>query len=100
MAKNISLTSLEILKEQIAVTREELPFSLTVNDLLKILPHRKTKINEMLRKYDYPEADPKNTIPNRKIGGRRLIPRDWFLAWYYGESEKKTVIEDEYEITV
>lgn len=98
MANSISLSSIDILKEQIAITREELPFLLTVDDLLKILPHGKTKINEMLRRYDYPEAKPDETIPNRKIGGRRVVPRDWFLAWLYGGTIPKTTQEDEYEI--
>lgn len=98
MADSISLSSIDILKEQIAITREELPFLLTTDDLLKLLPHGKTKINEMLRRYDYPEADPRETIPNRKIGGRRVVPRDWFLAWLYGGTIPKTTQEDEYEL--
>ncbi|MFW6027033.1 MAG: hypothetical protein ACOCRX_11920 [Candidatus Woesearchaeota archaeon] len=96
---HFKITSLEILKEQISITRGELSFSLTVADLERLLPHGHTKINEMLRKYDYPEANPEDTIPNRKIGGRRVIPRDWFLAWYYGETENKK-IEEEYKVDI
>lgn len=100
--KKITLTSLEILREQIAATRKELPFSLTINDLIDLLPHGETKIKEMVRKYDYPEADPEETIPNKKVGGRRMVPRDWFLAWYYGDSEKDAsgLVQDEYKVTV
>lgn len=100
MVEKIKLTSVQILREQIAKTRKELPPYLTKSDLVKLLPHSESKIDNMLRKYDYPKADPNDVIPNRKTGGRRFIPRDWFLAWYFGEPDKKKVIEDEYEVNI
>ncbi len=74
----------EVLKECIEESRKSLPFSLTPKDLEKLLPFGSTTISDMLVKFDYPEPDPERAIPNRKIGGKRVIPRDWFLAWYYG----------------
>lgn len=96
----ISVDSLEILKEQIAKTREELPFTLTINDLVELLPHGKSKISEMLRRYEYPENDISDVIPNQKLGGRRVIPRAWFLAWLYGEADKRIIEEVEYKVNL
>lgn len=99
----LKLATREVLKEDINSTRNELKFSLTPKDLQQLLPHGRTKINEMLRKYDYDNPDIPLTekIPNRKIGGKRVIPRAWFLAWYYGQ-DLKTEVEErkEYKVNV
>ena len=55
-------------------TRNELPFTLSPKDLIKLLPHGQTKIYEMLNR---------DIIPCKKIEGKWVIPRDKFLEWYY-----------------
>ena len=71
-------TMKEVLLETIDNTRKELPFSLTVKDLKKLLPFSDTRIYQMLECGD---------IPGRKINGKWVIPRDSFLAWFYGNDE-------------
>ncbi len=99
--KAIKTTIKEVLKENISTTREELDFSLTPKDLEELLPHGKTKINEMLRKYDYdnPNIPITEKIPNKKIGGKRVIPREWFLAWYYGQDLEDGINEEKVKIS-
>ena len=57
-------------------TRNELPFTLSPKDLIKLLPHGQTKIYEMLNR---------DIIPCKKIEGKWVIPRDKFLEWYYDD---------------
>lgn len=65
-----------LLKQLALRTQKELPFNLSVNDLEDMLPYGKTKIYELLNT---------GTIPAQKIDGRWIIPRDKFLAWFYGD---------------
>jgi excisionase family DNA binding protein len=57
-------------------SRKELPFYLTIEELTKLLPYGRTKIYELLNN---------GKIPSRKVEGKWIIPRDKFLAWFYGE---------------
>lgn len=57
-------------------SRRELPFTLSINNLIELLPYGKTKIYELLNN---------GTIPAKKVDGRWIIPRDKFLAWFYGD---------------
>ncbi|MCK8823992.1 helix-turn-helix domain-containing protein [Fuchsiella alkaliacetigena] len=75
MKEDISNSSFENLIEK---SRQEFPFSLKVKDLKRLLPHGETKIYEMLER---------EVIPAKKIGGRWVVSRDRFLAWYYGSGE-------------
>ena len=68
----------KIIFELILKSQKELPFSLQVNDLCELLPHSNTKIYLMLESGE---------LPARKIGGKWVISRDQFLAWYYGVNE-------------
>ena len=71
-------TMKEVLLETIDNTRKELPFSLSVKDLIRLTPFAETRIYQMLECGD---------IPGRKINGKWMIPRDSFLAWFYGNEE-------------
>ena len=64
----------EALKECIMKTRDDLPMSLTTQDLMDILPFGSTKTYELLRTGE---------IPSKKVHGKLVIPRDKFLAWFY-----------------
>ena len=70
-----SLDINNIILKLIYKSQKNLPFSLNVKDLAKILPHSNTKIYLMLESGE---------LPARKIGGKWVISRDYFLAWYYG----------------
>jgi excisionase family DNA binding protein len=69
--KNVYLFNLLASKSQ-----KELPFTLSINNLTELLPYGKTKIYELLNN---------GTIPAKKVDGRWIIPRDKFLAWFYGD---------------
>ncbi|PUU86327.1 MAG: hypothetical protein CI948_2868, partial [Halanaerobium sp.] len=67
----------EYLLKQLALkTQKELPFNLSVDDLEKLLPYGLTRIYELLNA---------GLIPSKKFEGRWIIPRDKFLAWFYGD---------------
>ncbi len=70
----VEVTTREVLEELIKKSQSELPFSLEVKHLKELLPHGETKIYLLLEQ---------GKIPGRKIGGKWVIPRDQFLAWYY-----------------
>ena len=78
---NITLSAREILEKIINQTAEQLPMSLKVNHVAVIMNCSKRQVYEML-------AD--NNIPGAKkikgLGWR--IPRDPFLAWWYGKGVK------------
>ncbi|MFW5795380.1 MAG: helix-turn-helix domain-containing protein [Bacillota bacterium] len=57
-------------------SQKKLPFTLSINNLRELLPYGKTKIYELLNA---------GTIPAKKVEGRWIIPRDKFLAWFYGD---------------
>lgn len=76
-----SLDINNIILQLIYKSQKNLPFSLNVKDLAKILPHSNTKIYLMLESGE---------LPARKIGGKWVISRDYFLAWYYGVDLKET----------
>ncbi|MCG8514518.1 MAG: helix-turn-helix domain-containing protein [Halanaerobiales bacterium] len=65
----------EVLLELIKDNRNNLPFALGVKDLMRLIPFSQNQIYLML--------DTKQ-IPGKKIGGKWVIQRDAFLAWYYG----------------
>ena len=73
----------EVLYRVISERREELPFTLCVQDIQEILPHGETKIYELLNTGE---------IPARKVEGKWVIPTDLFLAWLYGDEEKSRPI--------
>jgi len=64
-------------KEQIDYDFDQIPFALGVKHLKKLLPLSDSKIYMML------EA---GELPARKIGGKWVVSRSEFLAWFY-ESE-------------
>ncbi len=72
----ISLTVEKLLREQIEETRRKLPFSLKVIHLKDLLGIGETKVYEALQKDVIPGA--------RKINHSWRVPRDVFLAWWYG----------------
>jgi hypothetical protein len=57
-------------------TQKKLPFNLSVDDLEELLPYGSTRIYELLNA---------GLIPSKKFKGRWIIPRDKFLAWFYGD---------------
>ncbi|MFW6009129.1 MAG: helix-turn-helix domain-containing protein [archaeon] len=67
----------------ISKSQKNLPFSLEVKDLCKLLPHSSTKIYLMLESGE---------LPGRKLGGKWVISRDQFLAWYYGVNEAEELL--------
>jgi len=69
--KNVYLFNLLASKSQ-----KELPFTLSIKNLIELLPFGKTKIYELLNN---------DTIPAKKVDGRWIISRDKFLAWFYGD---------------
>ncbi|WP_172431870.1 helix-turn-helix domain-containing protein [Orenia metallireducens] len=66
--------SQELLRELLREAREELPFVLTVKDIQKLLPFGRSKVYELLKE---------GVIPNKKVEGKILIPREQFLIWMY-----------------
>lgn len=75
----------EILQQTIENARKELPFTLQVKDLLKILPFSDTRIYEMLNQ---------GKIPGKKIDGKWVIPTTSFLAWLHGVEKDKHLDEE------
>jgi excisionase family DNA binding protein len=73
LTKQVETDVFSILAKQ---TRNELPFYLTIDELIELLPYGKTKIYEFLNS---------GQIPSKKIEGKWIIPRDKFLAWFYGD---------------
>ena len=71
----------KILREQIEKTRDELPFSLGVGDLVELTGMSQTKVYQSLNGGEIPGA--------KKIMGSWRVPRDIFLSWWYGEEAKK-----------
>ncbi|MGM0410521.1 MAG: helix-turn-helix domain-containing protein [Bacillota bacterium] len=67
----------------ITKSQKNLPFSLEVKDLCELLPHSSTKIYLMLENGE---------LPGRKIGGKWVISRDQFLAWYYGINRTEEIL--------
>jgi excisionase family DNA binding protein len=65
-------------KEQINFDFEQIPFSLGVSDLKELLPLSDSKIYMMLESEE---------LPARKIGGKWVVSRSEFLAWFYGSEE-------------
>lgn len=72
----------KILKAEIAATRKEFPFSLTVLHLAQITELNTHTIYRRLRKGDIPYAN--------KSMGRWRVPRDVFLSWWYGSDKPLT----------
>lgn len=73
--REIQLTTKEVLKDLIKEEKNELPYALGVADLKNLLPHSDTKIYLMLESGE---------IPGRKIGGKWVVQRSAFLAWFHG----------------
>ena len=69
----------EVLLQVIENERKELPFSMTVKQIEKLLPFSDTKIYEWLKA---------GKIPGRKIDGKWIVPTSKFLAWFHGDFEK------------
>ena len=67
--------SKEIFKEQLAITREELPFSLKTKDLCELMNINKKTLYLKLEKKLIPGA--------QKYAGEWRVGRDVFLSWWY-----------------
>lgn len=57
-------------------TRSEIPFSLKVKEVMKLLNLSKNKVFELIHSGE---------LPAKKIGSTWRIPRDQLLAWFYGQ---------------
>ena len=73
----------EVLKELVKETRTELPFSLEPTHIIELTGYSRATIYKMLEAGEIPGA--------KKIRGWR-VPRDVFLAWWYGEEQDEDVI--------
>lgn len=74
-----TLSSEDILRDEIQKTREELPFSLTIDILAELMDMSHRKLYE---------AASNGNIPGiKKIMGQWRVPRDTFLSWWYGEDQ-------------
>ncbi|MFW6030216.1 MAG: helix-turn-helix domain-containing protein [Halanaerobiales bacterium] len=78
--KDIQRAAKDILSDLIKDEVLELPYSLGVKDLKELLPHSETKIYLMLESGE---------LPGRKIGGKWVIQRSAFLAWFHGKEMEK-----------
>ncbi|MFW6029886.1 MAG: helix-turn-helix domain-containing protein [Halanaerobiales bacterium] len=78
--REIQASAKEVLMELIKDEVNDLPFSLGVADLKKILPHSDTKIYLMLESGE---------LPGRKMGGKWVVQRSAFLAWFHGAELEK-----------
>lgn len=72
-------------KEQIDFDFAQIPFALGVSDIKHLLPLSDSKIYMMLDNEE---------IPARKIGGKWVVSRSEFLAWFY-ESEEELDLADQ-----
>lgn len=78
---DLDLEIKEVLLQLIRETRQELPFALKTSHLKKFFGFGNEKLYELLGK----------EIPAKKIGGEWRIPRDPFLAWFYGVDLEKNL---------
>lgn len=76
MENNIQLTAKEVLVNLVRENQEKLPFSLKVKDIVELTNTSDTTVYEALTAGKIPGA--------RKIMGVWRVPRDIFLAWWYG----------------
>lgn len=83
--KDVQPAVKEVLMEIIKDEVDELPYALGVADLKKLLPHSDTKIYLMLESGE---------IPGRKIGGKWIVQRSTFLAWFYGIEMERGVVDE------
>lgn len=65
----------EIFEDEIAKTRKELPFSLSVKDIARLARVSQNTVYQKLERGEIPGAN--------KLMGQWRIPRDRFLSWFY-----------------
>ena len=65
--------------------KEELPLVLTVKDLKSLLPIGRNSLYSILKI---------NEIPNKKVKGKIIIPRDKFLVWLFEDKETREEVID------
>ena len=80
--ENITLTAREILEKRINITAEKYPLSLKTTHLAQLMNCDREQVYVSLRKKEIPGA--------KKIKGLGWrVPRDVFLAWYYGKEVQR-----------
>ncbi len=70
------MNTADILKEEIKKTRNQLPFSLKVKDLAKLMNISEKTVYLRLERGEIPGSN--------KLMGHWRVPRDLFLAWWFG----------------
>jgi len=75
------MNSNKILENQIEQTRKELPFSLKVKDLAELMNTSEKTVYLRLERDEIPGAN--------KLMGRWRVPRDLFLAWWFGNTREE-----------
>lgn len=68
----------EVLKELVRETRSELPFTLEPKQIIELTGYSRATVYKMLEAGEIPGA--------KNLRGWR-VPRDVFLAWWYGEEQ-------------